>query len=76
MRLIFLICLIFSFTNGYSQWQSFSINNNGDTLNRVDVNGKKQGIWVNRVEALRGEPGYEEEGYYLDDRKRGGMETL
>jgi len=71
MRLIFLICLIFSFTNGYSQWQSFSINNNGDTLNRVDVNGKKQGIWVNRVEALRGEPGYEEEGYYLDDRKEG-----
>ena len=31
----------------------------------------KQGKWVVRVEDLRGEPGYEEEGYFVDDKKEG-----
>jgi antitoxin component YwqK of YwqJK toxin-antitoxin module len=43
----------------------------GDTLNRVDPNGLKQGRWVSHVDALRGEPGYEEEGVYKDDKKEG-----
>ncbi len=33
--------------------------------------GRKQGPWVHRYEALRGEPGYEEEGWYENDRKEG-----
>lgn len=71
MRLI-LFFLLFLAYNGYGQqWANYAINSNGDTLNRIDQNGKKQGIWVNRVEKLRGEPGYEEEGYYTDDRKEG-----
>jgi hypothetical protein len=31
----------------------------------------KQGKWVNRVDEVRGEPGYEEEGEYKNNRKEG-----
>jgi hypothetical protein len=43
----------------------------GDTLNCVDMQGKKQGPWVIRVESLRGEEGYEEEGFFEKDKKEG-----
>src|SRR5690606_5307928 len=33
--------------------------------------GKKQGPWVIHVEPLRGEPGYDEQGYFMDDKKDG-----
>ncbi len=57
---------------GWAQpWESFEISVNGDTLNRVDKKKLKQGPWVVRVESLRGEPGYEEEGYFRDDKKEG-----
>jgi hypothetical protein len=68
-RLLFL--LLITNLSGFSQWKDYQLNSKGDTLNRVDLQGKKQGIWVNRVESLRGEPGYEEEGQYVDDRKEG-----
>jgi hypothetical protein len=43
----------------------------GDTLNCVDMNGKKQGRWVNELPPLRGEKGYEEQGVYINDKKEG-----
>jgi hypothetical protein len=43
----------------------------GDTLNRVDMKGRKQGPWVINVPDLRGERGYEEEGYFENDLKEG-----
>lgn len=52
-------------------WESFQISVKGDTINRLDKNKLKQGKWVVRVESLRGEPGYEEEGEFLDDKKEG-----
>lgn len=70
MRLIALFCLFISL-NGFGQWKSFILNKQGDTLNRVDMKGKKQGPWSVRVEDLRGERGYEEEGYYENDQKTG-----
>jgi len=57
---------------GTSQLKSFTIGPKGDTLNGIDQNGKKQGKWVNRVDEVRGEPGYEEEGEYRNNRKEGG----
>lgn len=42
-----------------------------DNLNKRDAKGRKQGIWFNRQEPLRGEPGYMEFGSYQDDRKTG-----
>jgi len=56
---------------GYSQWKDFIISPKGDTLNRVDKQGQKQGRWVNHVDEVRGEPGFEEEGVYKDSRKEG-----
>jgi hypothetical protein len=70
MRWITFILLFFS-VNAFSQWKDYKINTNGDTLNRIDVIGRKQGPWVNRFETVRGEPGFEEEGWYVHNRKDG-----
>ena len=68
----FAIGAVFFF--GYSaasQNKSFQLSPKGDTLNVVDKNNLKQGKWVIVVAELRGEPGYEEEGYFKDDKKTG-----
>ena len=70
MRFVFLL-LIFISANSFGQWKDYIISVKGDTLNRVDMKGKKQGPWWIRLETVRGERGYEEEGYYVDDKKEG-----
>jgi len=70
MRLTFLICLFFAF-NGYGQLKKYSIGIKGDTLNIIDSKGMKQGKWVIHINELRGEPGYEEEGLYVKDKREG-----
>lgn len=70
MRFLIILFLLISVTSS-AQWKSYTIGVRGDTLNRVDMKGKKQGPWVVRVEDLRGERGYEEEGYYENDQKTG-----
>lgn len=44
---------------------------NGQTINCIDQNDLRQGRWSVRVEGLRGEPGYDEEGVYEDGKKDG-----
>jgi hypothetical protein len=70
MRCI-LIALLFISLGASAQWKDYKINGKGDTLNRVDMSGRKQGIWVHHYDNVRGEPGYEEEGKYINDRKEG-----
>jgi hypothetical protein len=70
MRWIACFLLLLSL-DGFSQWKDYKLNANGDTLNRIDVIGRKQGPWVNRFETVRGEPGFEEEGWYTNSRKDG-----
>lgn len=70
MRWIVIACLVFS-VSSYSQYKSFIIGVKGDTLNVVDNAGLQQGRWVVKVAPLRGEGGYEEEGYYKDGKKDG-----
>ncbi|MEP6750330.1 MAG: hypothetical protein ABJB86_21505 [Bacteroidota bacterium] len=70
MRLILFICLFFSLATK-AQLKNYVIGIKGDTLDRVDKEGKKQGKWVVRHDEVRGEPGFEEEGIYIDDRKEG-----
>lgn len=53
------------------QLKSFLISAKGDTINAVDKSGLKQGKWVNHIDEIRGEPGYEEEGIYKNDKKEG-----
>lgn len=70
MRYFLLLFCIISM-NGYSQCKTFIIGVKGDTLNCTDMNGKKQGRWVIQVPERRGEPGYEEQGYFVNDKKEG-----
>jgi hypothetical protein len=70
MRFIFLFLLFISFT-AFGQYKSFKIGPKGDTLNRLDMQGKKQGPWVLHYDEIRGEPGFEEEGYFVNSKKEG-----
>lgn len=54
-----------------AQYKEYKLSPQGDTLNVIDKKGLKQGKWVLVVGELRGEPGYEEEGVYKDDKKEG-----
>lgn len=72
MRFLLFCLLLVITTTSYSQkWKSYIIGVHGDTLNCVDQKGLKQGPWVIHVDPLRGEPGYDEQGYFLDDKKDG-----
>jgi hypothetical protein len=68
--LFFSLCLVITI-RGFSQAGSFIIGVKGDTLNKVDHKDQKQGKWVIRVDEVRGEPGYEEEGEFKNNRKEG-----
>ena len=56
MRFI-LISLLFISAQSFGQWKDYIISVRGDTLNRIDMKGKKKGPWVIHMDALRGEPG-------------------
>ena len=70
MRWILILAVLISFS-GYSQCKSYIIGLKGDTLNCVDQADMKQGKWVIRHDEVRGEPGYEEEGVYIDGKREG-----
>jgi antitoxin component YwqK of YwqJK toxin-antitoxin module len=70
MRLI-VVLLLFISMSGFGQWKDYVLSVKGDTLNRVDMKGQKQGPWTIHVASLRGERGYEEEGYFENDQKEG-----
>jgi hypothetical protein len=70
MRFVF--CLLFLIPlSGIGQWKNYIIGVRGDTLNRVDMKGKKQGPWSIHTDDLRGERGFDEEGYFENDVKEG-----
>jgi len=71
MRILILSSLIAVSFTANAQYKTFRISDKGDTLNAVDMKGQKQGKWIIRAAALRGEPGYEEEGVFVNDRKEG-----
>lgn len=70
MKYLLLPLLLISF-HSYAQCKQYVIGPKGDTLNCVDVKGLKQGRWVIHVAELRGEPGYEEEGRFVDGNREG-----
>ena len=54
------------------QWKTYRlVNNDRDTINCIDNEDRRQGRWVIKVEGLRGEAGYDEEGEYKDGKKEG-----
>lgn len=54
-----------------AQYKTYTLSPRGDTLNAIDKNNLKQGKWVIHVDPLRGEPGYEEEGVFVNGKKEG-----
>jgi hypothetical protein len=70
MRFIIILMLLIGLQS-QAQLKSYTLNSKGDTLNKVDRNGLKQGRWVVKMPDLRGERGYEEEGVYVNDIKEG-----
>ncbi len=69
-RLFFLLFIAISL-EGFAQSSNYVIGPRGDTLDQMDKKGQKQGKWVNHVDEVRGEPGFEEEGEYKNGRKEG-----
>ena len=70
MYLVIIIQFLF-LMNGVAQYKSYKISEKGDTINAIDKNGFKQGKWVIHIDEIRGEPGYEEEGIFKNDKKEG-----
>ena len=70
MFLLIVIQFLF-LMNGAAQYKSYKLNDKRDTINAVDKNNLKQGKWVIHIDELRGEPGYEEEGLFKNDKKEG-----
>ncbi len=71
-QLLLLTIFLFLFLmNGMAQYKTYTLNAEGDTINAIDKNDRKQGKWVIHVEPLRGEPGFEEEGIFVKDKKEG-----
>src|SRR4051794_4315016 len=68
---LFLACLLFVSFTANAQWKSYRLTSNGDTINCIDNKDLKQGKWAVKVEGLRGEPGYDEEGVYVNGKKEG-----
>jgi len=71
MKKFIFLGLCFLVLKGFSQPGTYTIGVKGDTLNKTDSKGFKQGKWVIHVDEVRGEPGYEEEGEYKNGRKEG-----
>jgi antitoxin component YwqK of YwqJK toxin-antitoxin module len=69
--IVLFLALQFIFFKADAQNKSFKISVKGDTINAIDYKGLKQGKWVIHVDPLRGEPGYEEEGIFVNNLKEG-----
>jgi hypothetical protein len=64
-------CLLGPLASFAQHYKTYSIGVKGDTLNAIDAKDQRQGKWIVKAPALRGEPGYEEEGEYKDGKKEG-----
>lgn len=54
-----------------SHYKTYMMTTDGDTINAIDKKDQKQGMWIITVPELRGEPGYEEEGLYKNNKREG-----
>ena len=70
MRWLFFIFLFIA-SDIQSQCKTYRLTSNRDTINCTDYSNNKQGKWIIRVEELRGEPGYEEEGVFKNNLREG-----
>lgn len=72
LQKLLLIALVIHFSlSANAQYKTYKISIKGDTINAIDNKGLKQGKWIIHVDPLRGEPGYEEEGVFVNNNKDG-----
>ena len=71
IHIISAFVVLFCISKSFAQYQSYKLSTTGDTVNIIDKKGLKQGKWVISVGEIRGEPGYDEEGIYKDDKREG-----
>lgn len=69
--ILFLAASLGAAQQGMAQCATFKLSDRGDTINCTDKKGLKQGPWLERFPELRGNPGYDEEGVYIDGKKEG-----
>jgi hypothetical protein len=70
-KLTFCLFLLQLSLKSFSQYKSYDITVDGDTIDIIDAAGLKQGSWIESKAAMRGEPGCEEEGTYKDGMREG-----
>lgn len=70
MRYLLPLLLLIS-AQGFAQCNEYIIGVNGDTLNCRDAKGLQQGPWIIKMENIRGERGYEEQGYFENGKRTG-----
>ena len=70
MRWLFIFFLLIAL-DCQSQCKTYRLTANRDTINCTDFSNLKQGKWIIRVEELRGEPGFEEEGVFKNGLREG-----
>ena len=66
-----ILIAVFFGLRSFSQCKTYSLDAKHDTINCTDFQNLKQGYWVTRVVNNHGEPGYQDEGSYKDDKKEG-----
>lgn len=72
-----LLLLSLSGNSAFAQQQGTQdIDTTTSSLNKQDGQGRRQGTWFIRSEALRGEPAYVTFGDYLDNKKQGAWYRL
>jgi hypothetical protein len=68
---LIIVVLEFISSTGIAQYKTYELTAKRDTINAVDKKDLKQGKWVLHTGELRGEPGYEEEGIFKNNKKEG-----
>ena len=53
MKSLLFFCFLLANSISMAQYKNYIVLENGDTLNRIDLNDKKQGRWKIHVNALR-----------------------
>ena len=70
MKFLIFPLLLLTF-GSYAQCKSYKLTQNRDTINCIDQKDLRQGKWVVKVDGVRGEPGFDEEGVFKNGKKEG-----
>jgi hypothetical protein len=69
--LVAIAIMLFTSEAIFGQCKTYKISAKGDTINCTTMKGVKKGKWVERTDDLRGNPGREEEGMYINNKREG-----